>query len=288
MSEQQVQQTQQPVEQSADKPVEQPVVNQTVAETATPQPTSWVDNLPEDIKHAKSLQSFKSVEDLAKSYIHLNSLRGKKLNEMTPAEVNEFYAKLGRPNKPEEYKLPTDQIGDEAVKEMAQWSFDLGLSQDKANTLVNKFIEMTKRELGKLEKKQSEEITKHESVLKEKLGPAYEQRLNLARDTITKIGGTELLNTLKNAGLVTIDSNNNIRGDSNLLLAMAKLGKEMTEDVIVKTEQDKVFGTTPEEARNELNKKLLDPEFRNAFYSLSHPAHKAAVEEFQRLISIKR
>src|SRR4051812_21475757 len=73
---------------------------QTIAQEATPNTqvtTTWLDTLPDDLKQSKPLQNFKTAEDLAKSYVNLNSLLGKRYQEMSPDELNKVQAILGKP-----------------------------------------------------------------------------------------------------------------------------------------------------------------------------------------------
>lgn len=79
------------------------------AAAATPVP-SWRDSLPEDLKADKSLESFKDVGALAKSFVETKKLVGQKAlavpgDGATPEEKAAFHAALGVPKTPAEYKL---------------------------------------------------------------------------------------------------------------------------------------------------------------------------------------
>ena len=64
---------------------------------------SFLDDLPEELRDDRTLHNFKSVDDLAKSYVEARKLMGKRLSDMTPEEISKFRADSGVPESPEAY-----------------------------------------------------------------------------------------------------------------------------------------------------------------------------------------
>jgi hypothetical protein len=86
------------------------------AAPAAPATPSWRDTLPDDLKADKSLETFKDVPSLAKSYVETKKLVGAKQGltvpgkDATPEQRAEFYKALGVPDKPELYEVPKHPV----------------------------------------------------------------------------------------------------------------------------------------------------------------------------------
>ena len=116
-------QTTAPVEQSEQpkevaQPEATPEVKDTVlaepvkteeVKTEEPQVINFKELIPEEYKDEKALQNFSNMNDFVKSYFNAQSLVGANKvaipNKMaTDEDWEEVYKKLGRPDKPEDYK----------------------------------------------------------------------------------------------------------------------------------------------------------------------------------------
>ena len=76
-----------------------------VEDTVVDKELGLSDLLSDDLKDIKALHSFKDVNGLAKSYVHLNGLLGKKFEDLSTDELKSFYGKLGRRENSDVYKL---------------------------------------------------------------------------------------------------------------------------------------------------------------------------------------
>jgi len=107
---------------------------------------SLMDLLPEDLRSDPSLQPFKDVPELAKSFVHAQRMIGmEKLPvpgpNATDEDWNVVYDKLGRPEAPDKYELPAPPEGFELDPEMAsafrETAHKLGLLPQQAAGLFD-------------------------------------------------------------------------------------------------------------------------------------------------------
>lgn len=71
--------------------------------------TSWRETLPEDLRADKRFEKFGDIGALAKSFVELDTWRGKAIvppgKDATPEERAKFYERLGRPKDAKGYKI---------------------------------------------------------------------------------------------------------------------------------------------------------------------------------------
>ena len=238
---------------------------------------SFLNSLSDDLKTNKSLQNFKDVEGLAKSYLHLNSLLGKKFSDMSPEELDSYYTKLGRPEAQDGYKLPDTIEQQETSGWYKEQAFKLGLTQDQAKGLAESYHELEQDMIQKQQAQMQQAQEQWMADIKQEFGGAFEQRIETAKTAVREYGGEELKQYLNETGLGNHPA---------MVKAFAKIGQDMAEDSLTTTEAKASFGTTPSEAKQELALQLRDPDFMQAYKSPSHPGHKDAVAQRQRLYQI--
>jgi len=222
------------------------------------------------------LGKFKTNDELIKAYSNLESMMGKKVTSLTPDEAKVLKELQGRPKSVDEYKLPEG-----TPEEVGAWfkdqAFKLGLSNNDAMELMHGYTDLLKRDS---ETQDADLIAYHENniaILKTEFGAAFEQRVELAQQAALSIGGEDLVNVLGEAGLGT---------HPVVIKALANIGKSMKEDSIPTSQQSSRFGTTPEEAKRTIDSKMLDSEFRDAYFNARHPGHDAAVRTMEELFAL--
>lgn len=260
-------------------PVNQTVAVNTTQVSANNAPTAapiqdWRSGLSEDLKEAKALSNFKDQNDLAKSYLHLSSLLGKKVNEWASDDIKGLYGKLGRPEAADKYEFPTDMGQDIAA--LKQMAFNAGLNQEQAKSLADQIV-LANRQM--VEQKQAEEKNQFEeatSSLKKEFGSAFDKRLELAKRALDQLGGDSLKKVLAGSGL---DNN------PEVVKFFANLGKSYLEEhSIVNADKSSVHGITPDEA-----KKLIEIERKSnaqAIINRNHPDHlkvKTRMDELYKM-----
>lgn len=270
-------------------PVETPVVQDTpvaveptVAEQAPAIEEGLKGLLGDEMKSVydelKPLHTFKSVDDLAKSYVHLNKLMGKKITDMSPEEINQVYGKLGKPENADGYELPTEGLEGAILPDMDKWYKEVAhkhnLTKEQARGIFEEYVQMSQglvqNQTAQLTQAREEAIT----ALKKEFGTAFENRLEVAKKAVNEFGGDELKTYLNETGL---------GNDPRLIKAFAKIGAELLEDRMISDKAAHVMGVTPDEAKRQISMKMADNEFKSAYLSRMHPGHKEAVAEMTRL-----
>lgn len=233
--------------------------------------TDWKASLPEDIKSSKSLEKFKDVGDIVKSYVNLESMIGKKVSEMPAEVVNQF---LKVPSAPEKYILSED--ADKLVnKALLEKGIAAKISQDQMKVLTDTMVELTRAEDAKLKADAEKALQLEQEKLKEKFGSALEDRLNQVKNIFRKYGSEDLLTKATESGIIHkaefIEFFDRITQDA--------LSVKMVESDFQKR------AVTPDEARKLIEVKKADPAFMDRYLNRSNPGHKLAVDEMSELFS---
>lgn len=237
----------------------------------TPTELSFLDSLDEELRGQKALQDFKDLNGLAKSYLHLNSMIGKKVTDLSPEELGQVYNKLGRPEKAEEYKLP-DGVHEEALGWYTKTAHELGLTQEQARSMAESYMELEKVRTEEHEKAINAQQEEWMAEIKKDFGSAFDKRVETAKKAIEAFGGAELREAMNQTGLGNHPA---------MVKAFSQIGKEMLESSLPQADAEASFGVTPSDAQNKINNLKRDPEFMKAYMSPTHPGHKAAVDELQ-------
>lgn len=239
---------------------------------------TFMDDLPESLKEDKSLQNFKSVEDLAKSYVEQRRLVGKKIEDMTPEEVAKFNVGIGVPETADGYDFGLKET-DDYNKELVDWfgntSHELGISQDKAKVMLEKYTEMEQEQSRLAEQKQIQTETEQVAGLKADWGPEFENRLELAKKGVERLGGDDLREILETSRLGSHPA---------LAKAFAEVGAMIAEDPSISGKSASKFGMSTEDAKSEIQKFEVDQ--KSAIYDRRHPDHKWAIEKRSQLYKL--
>ena len=272
--------------QVADGPVESAAVApllgseaQTSAEVNT-ETTDWRAGLSEDLRGNASLGSINSIEDLAKSYISGQQLIGKKIEDMTPEQIEQFQAQKNIPAEASQYQLGTMPEG--ADQGLVDWfkstSKEAGLTEEQASTIFNKYNEMG---LEGQKMSESQSVLKAESQLKElktEFGPAFDERVALAQKAVHEFGGEGLREALNESGL---------GNHPELVKAFAKAGMLISEGNLQAAEQSGNFGMTSGEIDNKIASLRNDPNFDKRLRSNEPAIRNVATKELTDLYAMK-
>jgi hypothetical protein len=223
---------------------------------------------------------FTSSQALAKSYVSLerqlsNSNKVAVPNEnSTDEEWNAFFAKAGRPDKPEGYELVAPEgvakqvWNEQEVKDFSGLAHKLGLSKKSANALVSWQAER----LGKAYEAQTQmaEQAKIQTVdsLKKEWGGDFDKNVELAKKAAQTFGGDELLN-------------HPLSNDPAFIKAMAKAGASISEDKLAGGRGSANAASDPSSVREEIGQIMSDRS--NPYWLPKHPNHALAVSQVKRL-----
>jgi hypothetical protein len=248
--------------------------------TGTTQSTEdWRSLLPEEIKSAKSLESIKTVEDLAKGYVNAQSLIGKRFEDMTPDQMDAYFNKKGRPEAPDGYGL---EISDGMDKDLVDWfkqtAHKQGLPKEAAEGLFKEWNTRMEDLNTKMQAEQQLRQAEELKALKRDFGAAYDERVELANRALTEIGGDELVKAINDSGMGTSPA---------LVKALAKVGMMLDEGRSVENTSSGRFGLSAEEATSKIMEKRKDPEFMAIYTNPSHSKHSVVKAELENLYKIR-
>lgn len=264
---------------------------------------NFLSSLPEDMRGESSLQDFKDISGLAKSYISSQKMLGSSIRipgedagddqrsdfyskmKSVPGVVkmpidssdtegwNDFYNKAGRPESSKGYSLNMPD-GMEANKDMLNIAHDMGLN----NQQVNKFIEYQSIQQDQAETSQIQARENANSVLKEAWGSDYDNRMDGAKAALRSYSEKhpDSINELING-----PSGNN----PALLMMLSDLHGNMQEKGIGSTLSSGItYGITPDEARAQIQE--IRSNSQHAAFIDSDPGHDKAVTKMTQLYKV--
>lgn len=249
---------------------------QTTAVTVPPPAGTWRETLPADLVTSPSLAKFTGVDALAKSYLELE-----KANSVPKVQIpnetwgkdqwNDFYSKIGRPAKPEEYgfekpaELPKGiTYSEEADKWFAQQAHEAGLTKGQGIKLRDAW---NARQTGVAEKAiqtAAETATANEKAmtdLKAEFGPEWNAAIDRAEKTAKAFGGEDFGKYM----------HSKVGSDPRFIKFLANIGKELTDHRMVRGITSTFGGSGPATAQAEIAKMRADPQ---AMAILRDPNHQ--------------
>ena len=162
---------------------------------------SW---LSEDLAAIPSLQKFKNPQDLAKSYVEMQTLLGGKTSYPGEGATDEDWEKFYAPLTPKEYDLKFDDLKSVAASEvltddLKETAKKLGLTNKQAQGFLDKFR-------GVLESKETEVLSykeqltnEQQSALDTKFGSNLEQVRGQVDDYIEHTYGKDVLKVFQDS-----------------------------------------------------------------------------------------
>lgn len=249
-----------------------------MSEVAAPE---WISGLADDaLKSDPSIQSFKSVDDLAKSFIETKSLVGKKglilPGETDPPEAwDPVYNKLGRPEKPEGYKYtpPTGaKVDEKFLNEFKAQAHSMGMTQKQFEKLVGMRVEFEAKEQASA----AEALTKYkqdgETALRKEWGAKFEEKMGTIAKMLKSFGG-DLPQDPKEY-------------DTRIQKLLGTLAEHLSEDTIGNLGITKGGVLTPEEATAKIA--AIRADMKHPYNVANHPDHLKALKEVDDLYTMAR
>jgi len=250
----------------------------------------WRESVSSEWAEDASMADFKSLDDLAKSYVHAKKLIGSDDRVRIPKEDDpdnwkKFYNKIGRPEEASgyEFNLPEDAPANyeseqfqAAALEFRGKVHDLGLTRSQAEKLwdyqVKSGIDMAQNNKAAMDKIVGD---LKDSAIKE-FGAKHEEYKKTRNNIIAQYGDQDVTDFI-NASPILEES-------PALLKMFDKIGKALGEDKI--TREVKTAALTPKTAKSKLAAMTTDKNhpLYEAYQTKYHPRHDEAVEEFNRLI----
>ena len=270
--------------------------------TLSPVPEdAWYRDLPPDYHVVDHVRNHDNLESFVRDSINAQRLIGRKGiiqpdENSTIEDWGNYYESLGRPSGLESYdssewvERPDDNIprDENFEQKMLKELYDSGVSEKQAQRLWNFYLEGTADQFN-------QQMSKHIDLGKEldaKLTDTYGQdrdvKLSYARKAWAELGGKIGARSDEWLGFLEQPmANGQRRGDQwPLIQAFVALGESTQESAIKGGKFDGVMDTRavpPASAREELARKMADPEFIKVWSDQNESGHDRAVDEISRL-----
>ena len=288
MSQEQITQETVPVAETTNPTTEAPkeTTQQPISPT-TEQPAvakTWKEAISEEFRNDPNIEKFTEIDALAKSYINATRMIGQDKvavpNEnSTEDQWNEVYAKLGRPESADKYKLEAKSdvvpIDEGAIKQFAENAHKLGLNNKQAQGILE-FYKNSMEGTAQQSKIDTETAQANaEQQLRQEWGKTFEENVKKAGSVAKANLGVEVLDMQLKDGTRLGDHPDIIKG-------FAKIADMMSEDTIVATESENV--DQGKDIEQEISKIMNDR--TGPYWNKGHPDHDKIVQQVFTLRSM--
>lgn len=244
----------------------------------------WYESIAdESLRGFVESKGFDSADKLAQSYQHAEKLLGDKVSatilpgeDATPEALAEFYTKLGRPAKPEDYKLDLPEGADRTFSDsIAKTMHEAGLNQRQVEMLSKHYSEYGAKQLAAIEQQKQVQVENEMTALKQEWAQNYDRNLELSRRAARALGvGDEMANKIQSA-----------IGVKEMMSLFNKIGSGFSEDTFhVGGTQTSPFGMSVEAARAKLQEYKTNPTLRQAYLSGDVKA-KTEIDNLNRVVA---
>jgi len=273
MSSEQITQTDVPVEETKQTTTDTP---QTIEQPSTVA-KSWKETISEEFRNDPNISKFTEIDALAKSYINATRMIGQDKvavpNEnSTDDQWNEVYAKLGRPESADKYKLEvkseTAPLDDTAIKQFAENAHQLGLNNKQAQGILEFYKNSMEGSIQQARVDTETAQANAEQELRKEWGRSYDEN-------IKKAGAIAKANMSEDILNMELKDGTRIGDHPAVIKGFANIANLMSEDKLVSTESENVDRGTDYEA--EISKIVNDRD--GPYWNKGHPDHDKVVQQ---------
>jgi hypothetical protein len=174
-------------------------------------PPEWTAQLPKEIREnaglLKKLGGFKTIAELANSYLSVEGKQVVPSKDAKPEEVQGFYERLGKPKTKEGYSM----AGDKDAAPFIEGAYSMHLTDAQATFIW----EQACKDRQETADRQAKELAESDAVLKREYGGKYNEAIAFYRR-----GAGGILNELKSHGLA---------GKPQIVRALIAYGRSISE-----------------------------------------------------------
>ena len=270
---------------------EEQQVAEAPVETGQAPSEDWKASLPEDIRDNQLIHNANSIESLAKTAIHAQSMIGADKIAVpgrwaNDDDWNNVYTKLGKPEDAQGYKLEVKE-GTQVDKDIESWYRGLahkaGLNDRQANTIFQEYMakEAELKAANAPPSPEDVEIIKGEAeiALKKEWGKAFDTKMNEAKGVLTEFAPKDFDQLLTKDGVP-------LGNDPVFIKTLANIGNyinsKLGEDKMIGNKQQPQY--TPADAEKEIAALRGDPRDGGPYWDKKHPDHMRTVQQVQELM----
>ena len=236
--------------------------------------------LPDGLGEEPSLQTFDSVDKLAKSYVNLVKKMGVPSEQLLrlPGEgepMDDVYNALGRPEDHNGYQLGDFQP--EQTENFRQFAHQLGLNNQQAETIYQAY----QQDIAERDQASQQEFEQFEvdnlNALQQEWGDQFNHNLEMARRAFMNFATPEAVKVIEETGM---------GNHPELLKVFARIGEVLAEDSVLPGTNNSVLGgMNAASAQEQINSLMSDKEFRQSYMDAYDPSHQEAVAKMTKLHS---
>ena len=236
--------------------------------------------MPEGLRDEPSLQTFDSVDKLAKSYVNaVKMIGGDPKNLISVPQEGEswdqFYNQIGRPDHADGYDLGEDDEG--VLDDFKQFAHQNNLTQNQADNLLTLFEDLDQNSQDE-EIKAMEDLRVQTTIgLQREWGKNYDGNLDYARRAYAQFGTAELTNAMDTSGF---------GNHPEVIKAFSKVGQLLGEESLAVGTGLGRNNMSPQSAQEEIQALYSDKEFSKSYRDNLDPQHKVAMNKMERLFKV--
>lgn len=254
---------------------------------------SWADALGEEQRALVQAKGWKSPADALESYRSLEKTLGQDKVALPPLQEDgsrdftdwEGFAKLGRPETPEDYRFTLPEgtqlsDADRALQEaLRPHLHKAGLTQQQLDLLTPAFSAANQSILAAFADEVEQQNAAAAAELRHVWGSGYDAKMAQAQQVVAHFGGAELAAEL----------NDSVLGSHpKLALALQRIGAAIGETGPLPAGQAAPSGLTPASAQMEIDRIMAaaarDP--KHPYMDRLHPEHQAMQQRMSQLFQV--
>lgn len=247
-------------------------------------------------KDDPNFNKYKTAEEFYKGHRNLVETIGKKGvivpdEKASPEEVEKYYNAIGRPEKPEGYKIEIPQglhksiqITQESIDAYKMLVHKHGIPQKMADGLNRDWLAVQNKIAIENERLELEAVQNATEALQKEWGSKFDAKKSAIAKAMLKAGGEEALNDMGGV--------DGLANKPSILRALGNLVALISEDSLntIKIDNGNSGGgsgsgsESPEQALQKIA--AMNADSKHPFLDEKHPDHKAALRERDRLYKI--
>jgi hypothetical protein len=244
-------------------------------------PENWQDILPEEIRSQANLKNFKTVDALAKAYIHSQKMVGADKiaipKNASDTELREIFEKLGLPKEADKYdvNLEKSDLSPEMIAAFKEQAFGLGIMPNQAKKLLEFFNNKQVEAKTSAQLNLKATFEKNMNLIKEEWGEAFNENAAKAKAALKEFGGSE--DDIKYI-------RQNFGADPAVLRLLAKAGETLAEDKVRGEGGTNSNLLTPSQALAKIGQ--IKADINGPYFNPTHSDHAATKAEVKRLYEL--
>ena len=238
----------------------------------------WRTSLPEDLREHPSLRKYSSIDQLAKGYVHAESMIGRDKvplpkDENDKEALDRVYTALGRPESPDKYQverpqnLPPDQYDEDGEKFLRKFAHENGWNQRQFQNAYKAYLERAMQQQSTWQQSQVADRQEGERSLRREWGQAYDGEIQKAQIVAKDYLSDAAIQKLERAGL---------GNDPDIIKSLAKIGKDVVGETRLRS-ASQFRAQTPDQLKTRIDEHRS--QYGAALMDEMHPEHKLRTRE---------